>query len=150
MKTAIISQFQFLQYTVDRVVFARNDGFLAETFEYTITFDSTVLEPVSPQLELASPFTMHKQVQLAFRVAWKPEPGPFILEVVLRGDFACHEEMSAQVYQNFLEIHAPAVLFAHARPLVATLMGEAKEMFTLPLINLAETIRQARAAQEEE
>lgn len=139
-----LSAFQFTDYRLLKLLFQVNEtsaSGLEEVLPYQLKFVSSIMgEVVADRRELT--------VQLEVSVEWpQPENAPFVLNVLCQGRFSCAPEMPREQFKGLCEVHAPALLYTQLRPLVRLVSSEAEEAFTLPLINLSETMKRQQNAE---
>ena len=157
MPTAELSKFRFHGHRLEYLHFERQEG-AAEDGQYhlNIKFETNVelreveQESADDNDEETSPPTMCSFVSLRVWIDWEPTPGPFAFELLVRGQFDHHPNMSPETFEKFSTVSGPSILFTHARPLVRNIMMEAGEQFRLPLLNIRDSIRKLETELQDE
>lgn len=150
MPEAKTSFFQFLEFRLEELIFKRNEDMDPNIeYQYSVGFETKATD-IEPQIDITEtpPGADNPErvtlVTLALRIDWTPEEGPFQFRLKMTGVFREKDPMDDKTYRQYIEIHAPSVLFTHARPIVRSVMSDAGESFRLPLMNLSESIREQR------
>lgn len=144
--TPQLSSFQFSNYRLLKFAFELNKEFeqseAEDDLHYNLSIKSSVRELTSSG---ATDGGRQSVVKLDISVLWSKEDGPFKLDLSCDGVFSCPSSMDMEQYKSLCELHAPALLYTQLRPLTRMIAAEAGETFTLPLINISETLKKARA-----
>ena len=145
-----LATFQFVRYSLRSFEFKVHD-LDSRSAEGPRRFDVVLQRAVSDPLPIAqtdetSPSLFKVAVELDVSIDWATSPAPFELNARMRGMFSFPQDLPEEDVTRLCRYHAPALLYAQLRPIVRMHAAEAEVTgFTLPLINVTETLKQSDA-----